>query len=40
MVKTVMEQHDGGVDVETDPGNGTEVTLWLPLASASTEATP
>lgn len=29
-VKQIMEQHEGGVEVQTIPGEGTTVTLWLP----------
>ena len=31
-VKHIMEQHRGGIDVATQPGAGTTVILWLPLA--------
>ncbi len=33
LVKQIMEQHDGGVDIESRPGDGTKVTLWLPLTT-------
>jgi PAS domain S-box-containing protein len=29
-VKQIMEQHQGGIEIESTPGNGTSVTLWLP----------
>ncbi|MDY6880660.1 MAG: AAA family ATPase [Thermodesulfobacteriota bacterium] len=31
IVKQIMVQHGGGVEIESNPGNGTQVTLWLPL---------
>ena len=30
-VKQVMEQHGGGIEVESIKGKGTEVKLWLPI---------
>lgn len=30
-VRDIMRQHAGGVEVESEPGRGTTVTLWLPL---------
>ncbi|MDH5218071.1 MAG: ATP-binding protein, partial [Gammaproteobacteria bacterium] len=30
-VKQIMEQHGGGIDVESEEGKGTTITLWLPL---------
>jgi signal transduction histidine kinase/DNA-binding LacI/PurR family transcriptional regulator len=30
IVKSIMEQHDGGVEVQSKAGKGTSVTLWLP----------
>ncbi len=30
-VKLIMEQHNGGIDVASMPGEGTTVTLWLPV---------
>ena len=30
VVKQIMEQHGGGVDVVSETGTGTKVTLWLP----------
>jgi len=29
-VKQIMEQHGGGIDIETKSGSGTHVVLWLP----------
>jgi PAS domain S-box-containing protein len=31
VVKQIMEQHEGGVDVAAAPGGGARFTLWLPL---------
>ena len=31
IVKNIMEQHGGGVDIRTESGKGTTVTLWLPI---------
>ncbi len=33
VVQRVMQQHNGGIDVRSVPERGTEVTLWLPLAT-------
>ena len=33
-VKQVMELHRGGIAVESEPGKGTAVTLWLPLGKS------
>ena len=33
MVKQIMEQHRGGVDITSQEERGTEVVLWLPLAA-------
>ena len=30
VVKRIMDQHNGGVEISTEPGKGTEVILWLP----------
>ena len=30
VVKQIMEQHDGGIEVESKEGRGTRVCLWLP----------
>lgn len=29
-VKQIMEQHGGGIEIESEAGKGTSVTLWLP----------
>jgi len=36
IVRQIMRQHQGGVEVESEPGRGTAVTLWLPLAGRVT----
>ena len=33
-VKRIMEQHDGGVEVDSAPGSGTRVVLWLPAENS------
>jgi PAS domain S-box-containing protein len=35
VVKQIMERHGGGVEVETDPGRGTKVCLWLPITEST-----
>ncbi|KPJ57087.1 MAG: hypothetical protein AMS16_01605, partial [Planctomycetes bacterium DG_58] len=30
IVKQIVEQHEGGLEIESQPGQGTAVTLWLP----------
>ena len=30
----ILEKHEGGVEIESEPGKGTTVTLWLPKISA------
>ena len=32
LVKEIMEIHQGRVEIESTPGQGTQVTLWLPAA--------
>ena len=32
-VKQIMEQHQGGIDIETEAGRGTKITLWLPVVA-------
>jgi signal transduction histidine kinase len=34
-VKQIMEQHDGGIEVDTKVGSGTTMTLWLPEKNIS-----
>lgn len=38
LVKEIMEIHGGGARVDSEPGAGTTVTLWLPAAVGETEA--
>ncbi len=38
MVKQIMEQHSGGIEINSENGRGTCVTLWLPRPSAAEEA--
>ena len=33
IVKSIMEQHGGGVEINSQVGVGTSVALWLPMAS-------
>jgi signal transduction histidine kinase len=33
IVKNIMEQHGGGVDVQSELGKGTTVVLWLPVSN-------
>ena len=28
--KQILEQHNGGIEISSEPGAGTTVTLWLP----------
>jgi signal transduction histidine kinase len=30
VVKQIMEQHGGGIEIESEQGRGTRVCLWLP----------
>lgn len=32
-VRQIMEQHHGGIEIESTPGEGTTVKLWIPLSS-------
>ena len=34
-VKQIMQQHSGGIEIETQKGKGTSVILWLPLNTNS-----
>jgi PAS domain S-box-containing protein len=34
VVKQIMEQHRGGVEIDSEPGRGTEVALWLPISNS------
>jgi len=31
IIRDIMEAHDGGVDIQSEPGKGTCVVLWVPL---------
>ncbi len=35
VVKQIMEQHSGGVEVESEEGRGTRVCLWLPTSPSA-----
>jgi PAS domain S-box-containing protein len=35
IVKETLEGHGGGVEIDSEVGRGTKVTLWLPLQAAS-----
>ena len=37
LVRQVMEQHGGGVEITNEEGRGTEVVLWLPLERTADE---
>ncbi|RLC85292.1 MAG: hypothetical protein DRJ03_12100 [Chloroflexi bacterium] len=34
VVKDIMQQHGGGVEIQSEVGEGTTVTLWLPIVDA------
>ncbi len=38
IVKQIMEQQGGGIEVSSDPGHGTTVVLWLPIQRKQEEA--
>lgn len=38
VVKQIMEQHGGGVEIASAPGEGAEVVLWLPLPAPARKA--
>jgi signal transduction histidine kinase len=38
VVRQIMEQHGGGVEIANIPGKGTEVVLWLPLPELARRA--
>lgn len=35
LVQETMELQDGRIDVDSEPGIGTRVTLWFPLAAVA-----
>ncbi len=37
-VRQIMEQHDGGIDITSQEGQGTEVRVWLPVNLADERA--
>lgn len=39
VVKQIMQQHKGGVDIHSEPGKGTEVILWLPASTSEDDTT-
>jgi signal transduction histidine kinase len=34
-VKQIMEHHGGGITLSSEPGQGTQAVIWLPLAEAA-----
>ncbi len=38
LVQEIMELQDGRIDVDSEPGIGTRVTLWFPLAAVARPA--
>lgn len=40
VVKTIMNEHHGGVDINSQPGVGTRVTLWLPVPPLAPDIPP
>lgn len=38
IIHNIMDDHGGGVDFQSEPGKGTTVTLWLPLANSDIPA--
>ncbi|BBO81864.1 hypothetical protein DSCO28_24300 [Desulfosarcina ovata subsp. sediminis] len=40
IVEDIMAEHDGGVEIESEPGKGTEVVLWLPVAKQRPATNP
>jgi signal transduction histidine kinase len=37
IVKEIVELHGGSLDVDSTPGAGTTITLWLPAALADSD---
>jgi PAS domain S-box-containing protein len=38
VVHQIMEQHGGGIEIASSPGQGTEVVIWLPLPEPARRA--
>ncbi len=38
VVKQIMEQHGGGIEIDSAAGRGTEVVLWRPLPEPARRA--
>lgn len=38
-VKRIFEEHGGNVEIESIPGKGTEVSLWLPVGASIRDIT-
>ncbi len=38
VVEQIMEQHGGGIEIDSAPGRGTKVVLWLPLPELARRA--
>ena len=36
MARTVVERHGGWLDVSSELGKGTQITVWLPLCEETT----
>ena len=34
-VKRILEEHGGSVEIESIPGEGTQVSLWLPVDASA-----
>lgn len=37
-VKRIMEQHGGGLDIASEPGQGAIFTIWIPLTQTAAQA--
>lgn len=40
IVKDIMEAHKGGIDIQSELGKGTTVTLWFPQIAQNRPAIP